>query len=330
VLQNWSIHGFDALILENAALRVTVLPELGGKVLELVDKPADRDLLWHNPRLSPRRAPYRAEFDDWWCGGWDEVFPTGDVACLDKEPLPYMGELWSVPWSVRDGRSGSETCVTTSVQTTMTTARFERSLELRSDDPVLHARYRITNIGMRPMSFLWGIHPALNVTENHRIDVPASRMLVGVSSGPSFGEAGQTYTWPLLEDPSSKDGRHDMRLVRPAEEGVFGGHWATDLTQGWVAVTDQVARRGIAIAFPLDVFPVAWLWMTYGGYRGHRHVIPEPWTGRPMQLQDAIAARASLCLGPGETLETEVAFVIFSGLNRVQSVVRVADSVVVA
>lgn len=329
VIRNWAVHGLDAWILENASLRVTVLPELGGKVLELIDKTADRDLLWHNPRVPPRRAPYRAEFDDWWCGGWDEVFPTGDVARLEDELLPYMGELWSVPWSARSEEGDSVCVVTTSHETTMAPARFERRLELRGDEPVLRAQYRLTNIGLRPLPFLWGIHPALAVTDRHRIDVPASDMVVGVSSGPSFGTAGESYTWPFLPDPSTLGGRHDMRLVRPTGDGVYGGHWATNIKEGWLAATDMEARRGIAVVFPLDVFPVAWLWLTYGGYRGHRHVILEPWTGRPMQLQDAIAAGTSRCLGPGETLATEVAFVLYSGLDRVQTIAKTADSFVV-
>ena len=57
VAEGWSLHGIPALVLENAALRVTLLPELGGHVLELVDKEADRNLLWSNPRTLPRRAP---------------------------------------------------------------------------------------------------------------------------------------------------------------------------------------------------------------------------------------------------------------------------------
>jgi Domain of unknown function (DUF5107) len=329
VTGDWAVRGLDAWILENASLRVTVLPELGGKVLELVDKAADRDLLWHNPRVPPRRAPYRAEFDDWWCGGLDEVFPTGDVSRLDDEPLPYMGELWSVPWSVRVDEGASGCSVTTSVETTMATARFERRLELRGDEPVLRAEYRLTNIGPRPLPFVWGIHPALAVTDRHRIDVPASRMVVDVSSGPSFGSAGQTYTWPFLSDPASDRGRHDMRVVRPAADAVFGGHWATDLKEGWLALTDEGTRRGIAISFSTNVFPVAWLWLSYGGHRGHRYAILEPWTGRPLRLQDAMAAGTSRRLAPGETLETEVAFVVFTGLDRVQSVGKTGDSFVV-
>jgi galactose mutarotase-like enzyme len=330
VVRNWSIHGFEACILENASLRVTVLPELGGKVLELVDKAADRDLLWHNPRLPLRRAPYRAEFDDWWSGGWDEVFPTGDIARFDNEPLPYMGELWSVPWSVQQPEGESDCTVTTSVETTMTAAHFERRLELRGDEPVLRARYQLTNVGLRPMPFLWGIHPALAVTDAHRLDVPASQMLVGVSSGPSFGNVGETYTWPFVVNPSSPSEPCDMRVVRPASDSVFGGHWATDLREGWLAATDRGRHRGVALSFSLDVFPNAWLWLTYGGYRGHRHVILEPWTGRPMQLQDAIAAGTARSLGPGERLEAEVAFVIYSGLDLVRSVTKDGDMYVFA
>jgi hypothetical protein len=91
VIQSWSINGFARLIRENALLRVTVLPELSGEVLVPTDKPADRDMLWHNPRLSPNPEPYRTEFDDWLCGAWAEVVPTGDVACVDEEPLPRRG-----------------------------------------------------------------------------------------------------------------------------------------------------------------------------------------------------------------------------------------------
>src|SRR5882672_2258624 len=105
-------RGLDALTLENPALRITVVPSMGGHVAELLDRCADRDLLWHNPRATPRPAPYGANFDDWWSGGWDEIFPSGEAGRLHGEPLPYMGELWCVPWAARistapDGQAAS-------------------------------------------------------------------------------------------------------------------------------------------------------------------------------------------------------------------------------
>ena len=62
-------------VLENARLRLTVFPDLGAKIYDFVLKPADRNFLWHNPRLEPRLPVFGQNFDDWWCGGWDGAEP---------------------------------------------------------------------------------------------------------------------------------------------------------------------------------------------------------------------------------------------------------------
>jgi galactose mutarotase-like enzyme len=318
------VGGLDTLTLENDALRVTVLPELGGHVAELVDKAAGRDLLWHNERTQPRPAPYGAYFDDWWSGGWDEIFPSGDRGTLHGELLPYMGELWCVPWrSVEFGTDGDAASISVGGYGTVAPARFERTLSLHGDEPVLRVHYRIESLDSRPLPFTWGIHPAFAVSSAHRIDHPGRTMLVGVSSDPSMGVAGETYPWPLLPDATAPGGSRDMRLVREREAAVFGGHWATDLADGWLALTDGSTHRGVALAFDRQVFPHAWLWQVYGGWRAHHHLALEPWTSHPQQLEDAVAAGRARWLAPGESLETDAAFVLFEGLDRVESVDRV-------
>jgi hypothetical protein len=147
-------------------------------------------------------------------------------------------------------------------------------------------------------------------------------MLVGVSSDPSLGAVGQSYDWPFLPSAALPDGRRDMRQVPPPDALVFGGHWATDLREGWLALTDTASRRGLVIVFPADVFRVAWLWQVYGGWRGHYHLALEPWTGYPMRLDEAIAAGAARILGAGETLQAEVAFVVYEGRTSVERVTR--------
>jgi galactose mutarotase-like enzyme len=328
LVRGWSVAGFDAWILENRRLRVTIVPELGGKVLELIDKEADRDLLWHNPRTPPRKAPFGAHFDDWWTGGWDEIFPTGDIARLHGEPLPYMGELWSVPWDAASvpGEPGVAAMTATGVGT-IAPARLERTLELRDDEPALRVRYRLTNLDVRPLPFLWGIHPCLAVTPAHRIDLPATGMLVGVSSDPLMGEVGTAYEWP--SQPVGSEGVRDARSVLPVSAAVFGGHWATDLTEGWWALTDTATGRGIALSFPRDVFPHAWLWQVYGGWRGHHHLCLEPWTSHPMQLEAAAEAGQARTLEPGAELEAELGLVVYEGLDAVAAVERSGDGYLV-
>ena len=153
-----TLDGLGAIVLENDALRVTVLPGLGAHVSELVDKAVGRDLLWHNPRTAPRPAPYGAYFDDWWSGGWDEIFPSGDTGLLHGERLPYMGEMWCVPWTAEIVDGPAEASVTTVGFGTIAPARVERTLTLRGDEPVLRARYRITSLDVRPLPYLSLIH----------------------------------------------------------------------------------------------------------------------------------------------------------------------------
>lgn len=321
-VDGWSVNGIPAMILENAALRVAMLPDLGGHVLELVDKAADRNLLWSNPRTPPRRAPYGANFDDWWSGGWDEIFPTGDRAEFHGEPLPYMGELWSVPWTATAGTKEERAWIEAAAFGTIAPARLQRTMELWGDEPVLRVRYRLTNLDNRPLPFLWGIHPCFAITPAHRIDLPAERMLVGVSSGSAMGEVGASYTWPDQPDPKAPSETRDVRRILPESAAVYGGHWATDLREGWLALTDSASRRGVAMVFPREVFPCAWLWQVYGGWRGHHHLCLEPWTGYPMELQEAVTAGRARTLAPGDSLDAETAFVLFEGLEHVTSVVR--------
>jgi hypothetical protein len=120
-----------------------------------------------------------------------------------------------------------------------------------------------------------------------------------------------------------------MRRVRPRTDAVFGGHWATDLAAGWVALTDTEIRRGVAIAFDRDVFPHAWLWQVYGGWRGHQHLALEPWSSRPQQVEEAVAAGTARVLAPGASVETELLFALTDGLDAVSSVARLGDLVIV-
>ena len=325
VARETSWAGLPAYALENEALRVTVVPALGGHVAELTDLAAGRELLWRNPRLTPRPAPFGAWFDDWWSGGWDEIFPSGDAGKLRGETLPYMGELWCLPWTVTCGSHGDAAWIRGTVDATIAAARFERRLELRAGEGVLRASYRITSLDVRPLPFTWGIHPAFAVTPNHRIDHPGGEMLVGVSSDPSLGVAGATYRWPDLPDPSAPGSLRDARVIRPREDAVFGGHWATDLEDGWLALTDTATRRGLAIVFDRSIFPHAWLWQVYGGWRGHHHLALEAWTSLPMDLEGAQAAGRARILEPGASLETDVAFVLHQDLDRVTRVRRDGD-----
>jgi hypothetical protein len=308
---HWSYHGFRAVVLENRRLRAVLLPELGGKLWSLVDKSADREVLWHNPRVPPRAAHFGAAYDDWFCGGWDELFPNDAPTAVAGDPYPDHGELWSMPFEWGVSAEAGAAVVRLWRHGVVTNTRVERRITLHGDEPVLRLSYRISNGGPRPLDFLWKLHPALRVSPASRIDLPAGRVLVDEGFRERLGV--ESFAWPLA-------GVVDARLVPPAEDVACDFYYATELSAGWCALTDTAARCGFGLAFDPAVFRSVWVFGAYGGWRGLYTTILEPCTGYPYRLEDAIARGTASRLEPGETLETEVTAVLYQGPDAVTHV----------
>ena len=94
------IHHVQAVVLETDWLRTCVLPEVGAKIYDLIWKLAGRNLLWHNPRILPQTYSIDGNFDNYWCGGWDDGFPTCDPCEYRGELYPGLGELRSLKKAV--------------------------------------------------------------------------------------------------------------------------------------------------------------------------------------------------------------------------------------
>src|ERR1700756_696048 len=112
-------------------------------------------------------------------------------------------------------------------------------------------------------------------------------------------------------------GERARRRALGPEADDFALHYLTGLTDGWVACTDTAARRGFGLVFDRSVFPVIWLWLVYGGWRGYYQAIMEPWTGYPSALAEAVAAGRARSLKPDQTLATAVAAVLYGGVESV-------------
>ena len=178
--------------------------------------------------------------------------------------------------------------------------RAEKSVSLDSDAPLLRMRYLISNLSVRPLSYIWGSHPALQVTENTILRIPGKTGVVEVSSSPDLGVPGQSYPWPRL-------GATDMSVMKPASAGLYCGHHVTDLEAGWFALEDRGSGEGVAFGFPVELCPTLWLWMCYGGWRGYGNVVVvEPWTSQALRLDQAVAEGSSRRMEAGASFEAEI------------------------
>ena len=81
---------FDTVILENAYLRVTLLPDYGGRVLSIVHKPTNRELLYQNPV----GTPYLMYEDIFY---YDYLVIMGGI--FPSFPEPEHGRYWNQPYT---------------------------------------------------------------------------------------------------------------------------------------------------------------------------------------------------------------------------------------
>lgn len=315
---NWTYHGFRAVVLENRYLRAVVLPELGAKVWSLVDKQADREVLWHNPRMPPRPVHFGATYDDWFCGGWDELFPNDAPVAANGDVYPDHGEIWSMPFAWDVAAEGAQVELRMRRSGIVSSTQIEKRITLRADEPYLRFGHRIANEGPRPLDFLWKLHPALRVTPASRIDMPARRVLLDEGFRDRLGPATAEFTWPHAAGP---DGATiDMRQVPPYESATCDFYYAVDIDAGWCSLTDTAAEAGFGMAFDPAVFRTVWVFGAYGGWRGLYTTILEPCTGYPYRLDDAIAQGTASRLAPGAALETELTAVLYQGVREVSKI----------
>ena len=134
---------------------------------------------------------------------------------------------------------------------------------MRADAPLLRFGHRITNYGPKPLDYLWKLHPALNITPNSCIDMPARRMIVDPGFRDRIGV--DTFTWPHAP---TAGGTVDMRQVAPQEAATCDFYYATELDAGWCALTDSATRSGFGLVFDPALFRSVWVFGAYGGWRG--------------------------------------------------------------
>jgi galactose mutarotase-like enzyme len=288
------MSSMSSIHIENGFLRATVLPGIGAKIFDLIHRPTGFNFLWHNPRIQPQPYAIEANFDNYWCGGWDDAFPTCEACTYRGEQYPNLGELRSISWTVE---SQSADSVTLSAFGPISPVRARKTVRLNGH--ALEMSYEVENLGPAAIDFLWGTHPAYAVSAQTKLHVPARRGIVGVSSHPSLGVVGQQYHWPML-------GEEDISLARAADANLSCGHYATDLTGGWYAVEHTDRKQTLLFEFDRETCPNLWLWLSYGGWRGYHLAVVEPWTSRPVTLSEAVEAGTHRTLPPGGRFQTRV------------------------
>ena len=273
-------QGYEVHVLQNSFLKVEVVPQLGAKLISILNRQTRREWMWH-PRGGMELFGNKLgdDFSASTMTGWDECLPT-IAPCLWKErALPDHGEVWSVPWEY-DRDDWKQGVLTTRVQLPVSPFVFERTISLR--DNVIQLNYRLTNLHGAPQEFFWAMHPLISIQEgdklelteeawNHLADEPWTRTLAFDSTGPACAKV---FAGPLCEGRAS----------------IVNSRTADRLTYEWDAAFNNTLG----------------LWLTRGGWNGYHHLALEPTNGSPDWLDQAAAGNRCASVPPHSTQSWQV------------------------
>lgn len=297
LLDGLNLDGIPILRMESNFLKVDVAPEVGGRIVSLVEKRTGYEYLWRNPSTHLRVLPARSEYDPNFFGGIDELLPNDIEETINGVACPDHGELWTMP--LKSEINGDRI----KLRGTLSNfgLEYEREMFLRQNGLGIDLAYRISNPTLQPRSFLWKLHAALNIVAGDVIDCPAYRAQA-VDLAWSRRKTLVPFDWPIFDGQAVN--------IIPAPDGTVDFLHLFALTAGKIAWRRPGTGLNFTYHFDTRVFPYAWLFASYGGFNGHYTVILEPCTTMPISVNEAAAKGQCSVLKPGETLETRVSITV--------------------
>jgi galactose mutarotase-like enzyme len=177
--------GLDAIRLQNDRVDLAIVPQAGGKIVDLIDRCSGRNWLWKNPHIpvsvAQRDSDFGRQLDS---GGWDEVLLTikpGHMPAAGNRlaQIPDHGDLLASDWSVEDLRIDANNDLVCEMATSGQAAayRFERQLRIPDKSSVVELSYRLCNEGDQALPGYWCAHPLLAIGPDSVIEIAGNMPL---------------------------------------------------------------------------------------------------------------------------------------------------------
>ena len=292
---NTSWFNFPAITLENERILVTIVPDLGAKIVSLFDKIHRHEWLVP-PMRPPQKTEFGAEFVSQDMGGWDEMMPTIIPCTWNGRVLPDHGEVWNVPWQV-ESLAGE---VALSVKGKTLPYELKRSAVLTTPG-CLELRYSLIHNGSTPFPYLWAAHPQFVVGLQTRIVFPpeVKQVVNVVVQDAMWGNPGDRHAWPTAVAANGQSLNLDR--VRSIEHHACRKFYVPpEQSVGWAGLVDEESGCELHLSWSPTDLPYLGLWVDEGAYQTHPVAAPEPTTAYYDSLETAIRNGKAPILNPGE------------------------------
>lgn len=290
-------------ILENAAMRVSVRPDYGARIVSLIDKAGEREWIAQGAQstMTGEDAIYAAAE----AVGWDECFPT--VAPCEAgatfwgRRLRDHGDLWGRAWVV-DAQSPQD------LATSYTTPEYKFSRRLSLISAVLNVDYRLENKTYSRMPYLWALHALLAPMPGETIVLPGVKLLTSTY----INCQGKLWNQSALDWPGTKPTLGFQLSDVQSEFAGFAGKFYTEECMGSASIGRD--QRWLVINWGAPIVALG-LWANYGGWPEppcSHHLALEPTTAPADHLAQALEQGKAAWLAPGDVAEWHVSLSLAS------------------
>jgi hypothetical protein len=300
------VDGLEVLVLKNSRVRASVVPSLGGRMWELLDRHRGRQWIWQRGRDFPLAVSAPGScYDDFWSGGWEELFPNDAPADFEGRALPDHGEWWTTAWTVAKACGGAEAIVRLVADTRVRRTRCVKEFRLHGNADTIDVSYRIENREMDAFHFLFKQHLPIAITPSCAFVVPDGVVTAVDSAFGSLLPGAGPFDWPLVR---GTDGDTvDLRQVRPQSSKEREFVYINDVSEGRCGIDDADAGASLRLRYDKQTMPYLWLFLSYGGWRNCYTAVLEPCTNMPKDLASAARLRQCARLEVGGVFKTSVA-----------------------
>ncbi len=306
--------GLDAVRLQNDRVDLAIVPQAGGKIVDLIDRRTGRNWLWKNPHIPISIAEPGSDFgkkQD--SGGWDEVLLSvkpGRIRTASEHiaAIPDHGDLLASEWTVENLQVDANDDLICAMATTGTAARyrFERHIRIPANRAVVELSYCLRNDADEALPSYWCAHPLLAIGPDSVIDIAGNMPLRVEDVNTRAYSAEETeQRWPhlLLRNDESLD--LSQSFASNAVRRSFASKiFVTSPENGSASV---LLKDGSRLTFRFDPEELPWLglWINNGAWSGcgsepYTNLGIEPATSPYDCVNEAIENDAVQWLQPGE------------------------------
>jgi uncharacterized repeat protein (TIGR01451 family) len=235
-----SSHDYTAIVVENPWLKLTFLPELGGRLYGITIKATNEELLYQNPVIKPTH--WGPPEQGWW------LAVGGIEWCL---PVEEHGYEWAVPWSYSVSTVTEGATVILWDTTAVDRVRAQISVHLPAGEAAFTITPRLENPTGAPVTFKFWDNamlapgPANTVGPELRFVIPIDQVTVHSRGDAYLPEDSQPMSWPIYGS---------IDYARLGNWNHWLGFFARpQAAQDWAGIYAQGVLRGVARVFPRQI-----------------------------------------------------------------------------